>query len=154
MTATENDVELNWVVWLAFGMVLMISELFVTGFFVLWFGLGAVIVGLVMVPLPGLPVSVQMILWAFSSLAFVFAWFKFLRPHTGKNQVAITQEAFHGEVGIVAREIKPYAKGLVQFQKPILGDDKWEAFADADIASGERVKVVSVEGNLLKVIAA
>ncbi len=144
---------MNGIAWLAFGLILMISELFFAGFFVVWFGLGAVMVGAVMLLLPGLSLSVQMILWAFSSLAFVAAWFKFFKPHMGKNQVAITQEAFQGEVALVVREIKPFAKGLVQFQKPILGDDKWEAFADTDIASGERVKVVSVNGNLLKVIA-
>jgi inner membrane protein len=68
-------------------------------------------------------------------------------------QTVISQEAFNGEVGLVARDIRPYVKGLVQFQKPILGDDKWEAFADADIPAGERVRVESVEGNLLKVKA-
>jgi inner membrane protein len=147
-------VELTWIVWLAFGLVLMISELFITSFFVVWFGLGAVIVGLALTVLPGMPFSAQMILWALASLAFVVGWFKFFKPHAKKNQAMISLDAFHGEIAVVAREIKPYAKGLVQFQKPISGDDKWEAFADADIAAGERVRVVSVEGNLLKVKAA
>jgi inner membrane protein len=144
-------VDLNWITWLAAGLVLMISELFFASFFVLWFGLGAVIVGVVMLAFPSMSFSAQMILWALSSLAFVVAWFKFFKPHVLKNQTVISQEAFNGEIGLVARDIKPYVKGLVQFQKPILGDDKWEAFADADIAAGERVRVESVDGNLLKV---
>jgi inner membrane protein len=144
-------VDLNWITWLVAGLVLMMSELFFASFFILWFGLGAVIVGLVTLVVPGMSFSAQMILWAASSLAFVLAWFKFFKPHALKNQTAISQAAFHGEIAVVARDIKPYAKGLVQFQKPILGDDKWEAFADADIAAGERVRVVSVDGNLLKV---
>ena len=145
--------DLNWIIWLAAGLVLMISELFFASFFILWFGLGAVIVGLLMLAFPTMSFSAQMILWAVSSLAFVLAWFKFFKPHVLKNQSAISQDAFHGEIAVVARDIKPYAKGLVQFQKPILGDDKWEAFADADIAAGERVRVVAVDGNLLKVKA-
>ncbi len=145
--------DLNWIAWLAAGLILIISELFFASFFILWFGLGAVIVGIVMLVLPSMSFSAQMILWALSSLAFVFAWFKFFKPHVMKNQAAISQDAFHGEIAVVARDIKPYVKGLVQFQKPILGDDKWEAFADADIAAGERVRVVAVDGNLLKVKA-
>jgi inner membrane protein len=144
-------VDLNWITWLVAGLLLMMSELFFASFFILWFGLGAVIVGLVMLVVPGMAFSAQMILWAVSSLAFVLGWFKFFKPHALKNQTAISQSAFHGEIAVVARDIKPYAKGLVQFQKPILGDDKWEAFADSDIAAGERVRVVSVDGNLLKV---
>lgn len=145
--------DLNWISLLAAGLVLMLSELFFASFFILWFGLGAVIVGLGMLLLPGMSFSAQMILWALSSLAFVLGWFKFLKPHVMKTQSVISQDAFHGEVAVVARDIKPYVKGLVQFQKPILGDDKWEAFADSDIAAGERVRVVSVDGNLLKVKA-
>lgn len=145
--------DLNGITWLAAGLVLMISELFFASFFILWFGLGAVIVGLVMLVMPSMSFSAQMILWAVSSLAFVFGWFKFFKPHVLKNQTVISQEAFNGEIGLVARDIKPYVKGLVQFQKPILGDDKWEAFADTDIAAGERVRVESVDGNLLKVKA-
>jgi inner membrane protein len=147
-------VELTWIMWLAIGLMLMMSELFITSFFVVWFGLGAVIVGLALALFPTMGFSAQMILWALASLAFVFAWFKFFKPYAKRNQAMISLDAFHGEVAVVAREIKPYAKGLVQFQKPISGDDKWEAFADSDIAAGERVKVVSVEGNLLKVKAA
>jgi membrane protein implicated in regulation of membrane protease activity len=58
-----------------------------------------------------------------------------------------------GSVGLVTREIKPFQKGAVQFQKPIMGDDKWEALADSEIAVGERVELVDVEGNLVKVRA-
>jgi membrane protein implicated in regulation of membrane protease activity len=56
-----------------------------------------------------------------------------------------------GEVALVIREIRPYDRGQIRFQKPILGDDTWESIADEEIKVGERVKVLSVEGNILKV---
>jgi hypothetical protein len=56
-----------------------------------------------------------------------------------------------GEIGLVTREIRPYGRGQVRFQKPLLGDDLWEAIADAEIRVGERVRVLEIEGNILKV---
>ncbi len=66
----------------------------------------------------------------------------------------MSTEQFAGEVGLVTREIRPFHKGQVQFQKPILGDEKWEAVADTEIPAGERVRVINVEGNQIRVRAA
>ena len=38
--------------------------------------------------------------------------------------------------------------------KPVLGDEVWEALADEEIRTGERVRVLDVEGNTLKVARA
>jgi len=54
-------------------------------------------------------------------------------------------------VGLVTREIRPYDRGQVRFQKPLLGDDLWDAIADEEIKVGERVKVLEIEGNIVKV---
>jgi membrane protein implicated in regulation of membrane protease activity len=56
-----------------------------------------------------------------------------------------------GEVGLVTREIRPNVTGEVRFQKPLLGSDVWESIADEELKSGERARVLDVEGNTLKV---
>jgi hypothetical protein len=56
-----------------------------------------------------------------------------------------------GEVGLLTRTVAPFEKGEVRFQKPLLGADVWECIADDAIKSGERVRVVAVEGSFLKV---
>ena len=47
--------------WLVLGMVLVVAEMFVPTFFILWFGFGALIVGLVEIyaPMPTILPSVQ-----------------------------------------------------------------------------------------------
>jgi hypothetical protein len=47
--------------------------------------------------------------------------------------------------------VEPFQKGSVRFQTPLIGSDVWECIADESIAAGTRVKVVSVEGSLLKI---
>jgi inner membrane protein len=144
----------EWAYWIVGGILLMLAELAFGSFFILWFGLAAVVVGIVALVAPSLPLAAEIALWTAISIALVVLWFKYLKPGNLKTRIGTASEQFIGEIGIVTREIKPFQKGMVQFQKPILGDDKWDALADADLAIGERVKVVSVEGNMLKVSAA
>ena len=51
----------------------------------------------------------------------------------------------------LVKNVAPYGRGQVRFQKPVLGSDAWDCIADEELLAGERVKVLSVEGTLLKV---
>ena len=81
----------------------------------------------------------------------VALWFKVFKVHVHRTRVGLSKGQFDGEVGLATREIKPFQKGQIRFQKPILGAEAWEAIADEDIAPGERVYVLAVEGNILRV---
>jgi hypothetical protein len=131
----------------------MLAELAVGAFFLFWFGLAAVVVSLLVWLFPGLALTTQLLVWIAASLTLIFLWLKVFKQSFFKTKVGMAQEAVVGTIGLVTREIKPFQKGLVQFQKPIMGDDKWEALADSEIAAGERVEIVDVEGNLVKVRA-
>jgi hypothetical protein len=133
------------------GMVLVLLELAIPAFFVIWFGLGALIVGLTLAVAPATSLAVQIVIWIAASLAFVALWFKVFKVHVHRTRVGLSKGQFDGEVGLATREIKPFQKGQIRFQKPILGAEAWEAIADEDIAPGERVYVLAVEGNILRV---
>jgi membrane protein implicated in regulation of membrane protease activity len=141
----------EWWHWMILGMVLVLLELAIPAFFIIWFGLGAVVVGLAVLAVPSLAVSGQVVIWIIASIAFVVLWVKVFKAQVHRTRVGLSQGQFAGEVGLVTREIKPFQNGQVRFQKPILGSDVWEAMANEDIRSGERVDVLGVEGNILRV---
>jgi membrane protein implicated in regulation of membrane protease activity len=114
-----------------------------------WVVLG--IVGIAVVAFPALSFPWQVLLWVGCSVAFIGLWFKVFKPGFHKTRVGISKGAAIGEVGIVTREIRPYDKGEVRFQRPLVGDDVWESIADEEIKVGERVKVLDIEGDFLKV---
>ena len=73
----------------------------------------------------------------------------------GRSAIGDADEAFYAQS---AREmveqgdwITPHYNYEYRFQKPILGDDTWGAMAEEELRTGERVKVLDVEGNILKV---
>ncbi len=141
----------EWWVWIVGGVVLMLAELAVASFFVIWFGLGALLVGLLMLLIPTLSLTAQLATWTIASLAMVVLWFRVFKQSQHKTLVGTAEGEVMGEIGLLVGAVAPFARGKVRFQRPILGSEEWVCTADAAIAAGERVKVVAVEGSYLKV---
>ena len=143
--------EILWWHWIVLGIALMLAELAVPAFFLIWFGAAALAVGVAVVAFPAFPFAWQIIAWTAGSLALIWLWFKVFKAGSHKTRVGMSAGLAIGEVALVIREIRPYDRGQIRFQKPILGADTWESIADEELKVGERVKVLSVEGNILKV---
>ena len=140
----------EWWHWMVLGLCLAMLELAVPAFFIIWFGIGAVGVGLILLLTPSLAVATQILLWAGLSSALVALWFRYLKPRT-MTTVGTSAASVAGEVGILVHDITPEIRGLVRFQKPVLGSDVWECYADAKLGAGQRVRIVAVQGNFIKV---
>ena len=142
--------QFEWWHWVVAGVILILAELAVPAFVLVWFGLGALIVAL-LVAVMSIGVTAQLAAWLATSLLLVFLWFKVFRPESHKTRIGMSEPAMIGEVGLLVRDVAPFDKGEVRFQKPLLGTDTWPCIADEEIMAGTRVKVVAVEGSLLKV---
>lgn len=143
---------LEWWHWILAGLGLIMAELVLISFVVFWFGLGAVIVGLLLWLIPGLNFAAQMLLWSITSCAMVVLWFRLFKPHLHKSRVGMSDDAtLIGEVGLMLHDVGQFQRGEVRFQKPMIGSERWGCIADEAIAAGGRVRVVSVEGTLVKV---
>jgi len=143
--------EFEWWHWIVLGIALVIAELVVPAFFVIWFGLGALLVGLSLVLWPGLGVTVQVLLWILASLAMVVLWFRVFKRSDYKTRIGQSDGNAIGEIGLVSKAAAPFERGRVRFQKPLLGSEEWECVVEESVAVGERVQVVAVEGSFLRV---
>ncbi|UCV15367.1 NfeD family protein [Quatrionicoccus australiensis] len=141
----------EWWMWIVGGITLIIAELAIPAFFVIWFGLGALLVGLLMLLFPELSATAQVATWTLASLALVILWFKVFKQSFQKTRIGTADGEVIGEVGLLVGAVAPFARGKVRFQRPLLGSEEWACIADAAIAAGERVRVVAVEGSFLKV---
>ena len=94
--------------WLVIGMLLIIGEIFVASFTMFWFGLGGLVVALVLGLAPGLSLTWQLLIWAVSSAVFTLLWFKLVRPRMKDRTTAgIARESAIGESG------QPRSKAIV-----------------------------------------
>ncbi|HVY55108.1 MAG TPA: NfeD family protein [Thermodesulfobacteriota bacterium] len=136
--------------WLVLGMILIIAEIFVPSFTILWFGLGAVVVALILLPFPDMSLAWQLVIWALSSCALIFLWFKFLkRVMPDRTKAGVAREAVLGESGIVTKAPADKIHGTVRFTTPILGSDEWPFISENPVAVGDRVTIVEISGNTL-----
>jgi inner membrane protein len=140
----------EWWHWVVLGLCLAMAELAVPAFFIVWFGIGAIAVGLILLVQPDLALSTQLLAWAGLSTALVLFWFRYLKPRT-VSAVGTSAAHVRGEVGVLVSDLGADTRGHVRFQKPVLGSDVWECYASTPIKAGERVRIVAVEGSYIKV---
>ena len=142
--------ELAYWHWIVFGVVLVLSEIALSTFFILWFGVAAIIVGLVMLIAPDMALSLQILIWTLLSVIMALLWFKYLKPLSiDRTKAGLSREMIVGEVGQVIRVPKANRRGRLRFPAPVLGNDEWEIISTDDLATGDRVQVKDVSGNSL-----
>ena len=136
--------------WIVFGIALMLSEIFIGSFFIFWFGAAAVIVGLLILPLPDMSPTAQVIIWAVSSASFALAWFKLVKPlNVDKTKAGLSKESLVGEIGQVLQIPSGDKRGKVRFPAPVLGSDEWLIISHDTVSIGDRVSVIDLSGNAL-----
>jgi membrane protein implicated in regulation of membrane protease activity len=143
---------LLWWHWVVLGLALIGVEMLVPTFYLIWFGLGALLVGLCTALYP-LGFTAQVGLWTVASVAMVLLWFRYLKPKT-KTLAGASDVRMVGEIGLMIREVAPFERGELRFQRPLAGSETWPCIADETIPVGTRVRVVALEGNILKVTKA
>jgi len=142
-----NEIILWWH-WIVFGLVLLLLELLTGTFFVLIFAISAVVVGISTL-LILLSFNSELTLWIILSFIGVAIWYKWLR---GKAVTKSGQSNYRFDTqGVVVEEIKPNQRGKVRFDTPVLGNTLWGATSEDDLKEGEKVKIVEVNGQLIKV---
>jgi len=142
-----------WWHWLSFGLILISAELFIPSFTIIWFGLGACIVGLFLYIFPESSITVQLLMWTVASSVLTFLWFRVLKPKmVDKTTAGMSQEAILGEAGMVVKSnVTPLDKGRVRFTLPVLGAEEWD-FTSAELFQpGDYVRVSGIDGHVLKV---
>ena len=136
--------------WVVFGIAVMVSEMFLGTFFILWFGAAAVVVGVMLFLIPDLSMTWQILLWTILSSVLALGWFKYLKPLSiDRTKAGLSKEAITGEVGQVLIVPTEDKRGKLRFPAPVLGADEWIIISQDELTIGDRVRVVDVSGNSL-----
>jgi inner membrane protein len=136
--------------WIVFGVVLVLSELALTTFFILWFGVAAIIMGGILLIWPALDLNWQIFIWTVLSVVMAILWFKYLKPLSiDRTKAGLSREAVVGEVGHVIQVPHDNRRGVMRFAVPVLGADEWQIMSSDELSEGDRVQVKEVSGNTL-----
>ncbi len=144
--------EAMWV-WGVIGLVLLAAEMATGTFYVLWFGVAAIILAVLTWLVPDLNVSTQLILFSVLSIGALFIWRNYYKKTSVDHRVGQSQGEEIGRTGTIIVPISPSQTGRIQFTQGVMGSREWDAVSNEAIEVGRQAEVIAVEGNALRVKA-
>jgi inner membrane protein len=138
--------------WMALGLVLLALEIMVPGFFLLWIGIAAVLVGtlaLMIGDAGGFTWHVQVLLFLVLSLVSAYIGKRIMAKGDGVSEQPMLNQISEQLVGRTGTLTEPIvnSRGRVR-----LGDTQWRV-TGPDLPAGATIKVVSAKGSELGVEA-
>lgn len=142
--------QIGWILWLIAGVVLIVAEIFTLGFFLLWFGIGAIAAALAAVL--GFGPGVQIAAFVVVSIgltAMSRTLFSQYFASGGADERKMGIDSLPGQIGTVTESSRgSLNEGAVRVFGSI-----WTAYPLDDLAltDGEKVEVVEVRGSSIYV---
>jgi len=140
-----------WVLWALLALALLVMEAFVSGFFIFWFGIGAIPAAVAAFAVPN-NIVLQLAVFVVSSMIAMIAGRPFTkRLYKGGSSEKFGADRLVGSCCVVEETINPdTGKGLVRAEH-----DEWRAeTADGTVVEkGAKVRVVRISGTRLIVQA-
>lgn len=133
--------------WWILAIVLVILEVFAPGAFFLWLGVSAGVVGFVLWLMPDMSWETQFLIFSIISVVSIALWRIRLRKHPTESEDSTLNERTRQYIGRTFSLAEPIVDG---FGKIHVDDSYWQV-TGPDRESGKKVKVISVEGMVLKV---
>jgi membrane protein implicated in regulation of membrane protease activity len=139
---------LQWWHWWIAAAVLAAIETFLPGAMAIWFAAAAVVVGGLLLVVP-IPWQLQLVMFGALGVVAILVWRRFRHPDAPESsQSALNQRGAH-LIGQSFTLVEPIEGGSGKIQ---VGDSVWLA-RGADAPAGSRVRVVGIDGVVLKVEA-
>jgi hypothetical protein len=140
-----DSISTHWF-WLSLGMILGATEMVAPGFFLMWLGLAAIIVGVLDYFLP-ITVAYQVAMFAVLSVLTVFAGKKFLANNPIETDDPKLNDRGARLTGEIVTVVEAIADGHGRVK---VGDTVWAA-RGTDASLGSRVRVTGADGAVLLV---
>ncbi len=137
-----------WWQWMAFGFILVVAEIIVPSFVVIWFGIAAIAVS-VIDWMFDTTFKTELFLWIFLSSFFVYLWFKKFKPKTLTKSGQADEDM--NTKGVITQEVEPFGRGRAKFEVPILGSSDWVVTSDEKLETGTHIVSIEALGNMIKV---
>lgn len=137
--------------WWILALLLIASELLVPGYFLLWIGLAAAAMGVLLWIVPSMGLLAQAIVFGVLAFAFCVAYARWLRPKLERR--APGGERLNRRAEQMIGQRYELIEAIVNGRgKARVGDGQW-LVSGPDLPVGSTVEVIAVDGGTLKVRA-
>jgi inner membrane protein len=138
-------------IWAILGLILLGMEMLSATFYILWFGIAALCVALMLYLYPAAPIALQLLVFSMMSLVSLGLWRWKYKSVTPLLRVGQSHDDSIGKTGRMITPVSPEQNGRIAFTVPVMSSREWAVVADESIGAGEQADVVGIEGNYLRV---
>jgi len=138
---------INYWHWFIAGVVLIVLEVFAPGAFFLWLGVSAGVVGIILVMFPDMGWEAQFLIFAVISVVSIALWRLRLQKYPTLSEDSTLNTRTKEYIGRVFPLTEPIENGIGK----IHADDVFWEVSGPDCEAGKKIKVISVDGMVLKV---
>lgn len=139
----------SWNGWLILGFVLLALELIIPGVFIMWWGLSAILLAILVWLLPELSVSIQMSGFAILAIIFSLMWWKYQHSKDKQDDKSTSLNSREQSmIGMQGTIVEILENGIARGK---FGDTTWRVIG-AGLNLGDKVQVQRVDGITLYVI--
>lgn len=140
---------IQWWHWIIFGFIFLMIELLTSTFVMIGFGVSAITIGVVSYFFP-ISSAIQIAIWSILSALYLLFWYSIIRKRDKDSNIG--QSNYNKDLtGIVIEDITPNERGMVRFERPLLGSKDWYAIAKEPIYKGSSVKIIKVISQIVEV---
>ena len=134
-----GNIDSHWW-WFIAGVALILAEFSVPGVYICFFGIGAILTGIVAWIFREMPLTLELVLFAFLSVLFLLVCRRFM-PKSFRGVVKVDLSDIENDdiadaEAVVVEAIEPDTPGKVEFRGVL-----WTARAERSVAVGERAKI-------------
>ncbi len=133
-----------WYIWLIIAGICFVIEMITVGFFIFWFGIGALITMLVSLICPD-NLWLQAIVFVTTSTLLIFFTKPFVEKFTKKDKKVVTNAfSIIGKKALVTQDINPeFGVGQIKVENEV-----WSAktIDDSFIKKGTQVEILEIDG--------
>jgi membrane protein implicated in regulation of membrane protease activity len=145
-----SQIALHYLWWIA-ALLLLGGEVLLPGYFMLWIGLAAAVMGVVLLVLPGLTALAQAVIFVVLAFASCFLYWKWVRPRL--NRIPAGNERLNRRGEQLIGQRYSLCEPIVQGRgKARVGDGMW-LVTGPDLPLGATVEVIGIDGTTLRVKA-
>lgn len=134
--------------WIVIGLVLIVLEMLLPGFVLLWFGAGAIMVGGLLFVFPDMSWQWQFFIFSILSASSLFGWRYWKKDNVEDNpESGVLNQRGKALIGRETVLIEPIVNGVGRIQ---VDDTFWRVNGE-DAENGQLVRIIDVNGATLKI---
>ncbi|PKO91149.1 MAG: NfeD family protein [Betaproteobacteria bacterium HGW-Betaproteobacteria-1] len=138
--------------WGILGLMLVAMEMMNETFYILWFGIAALIVSVCLYFFPELHAGWQFLIFAIFSLGSLAIWKIYYRKSPDLDlKVGQSQGDEVGRIGTIVEAVNRKQNGRIQFAQGVMGSKEWTAISEEELEVGSEAEITAVVGNAMTV---